>query len=80
MNHLISAMIYGIIYRTKQKAREILYNQRGEFGISSLIGVAIGLIIAAFVLIPGIRNFATHIMKDMEQWWTDSVSNQVFPN
>lgn len=57
-----------------------LRSERGEFGISSLIGVAIGLIIAAFVLIPGVRAFAGKIMTDMGSWWNNVVSNQVFPN
>lgn len=60
--------------------RRIIKCERGEFGISSLIGVAIGLIIAAFVLIPGVRGFAGQIMTDMSKWWTNSVSGQVFPN
>lgn len=51
----------------------------GEFGLSSLIGVAIGLIIAAFVLIPGVRDFAGRIIADMDSWWKSSVSSQVFP-
>lgn len=55
-------------------------SERGEFGISSLIGVAIGLIVAGFVLIPGVRDFAKLIMNDMNQWWTNVVSKNVFPN
>lgn len=57
-----------------------LRSESGEFGISSLIGVAIGLIIAAFVLIPGVRTFAGKIMTDMGSWWNNVVSGQVFPN
>lgn len=60
--------------------RKRLHSEQGEFGISSLIGVAIGLIIAAFVLIPGVRAFAGKIMTDMGSWWNNVVSNQVFPN
>lgn len=55
-------------------------SERGEFGISNLIGVAIGLIVAGFVLIPGIRDFASVIMKDMNTWWSNVVSKNVFPN
>ncbi len=54
--------------------------ERGEFGMSSIIGIAIGLIIAAFILIPGIQTFATKIMSDMQLWWTNSISTQIFPN
>lgn len=54
--------------------------ERGEFGMSSIIGIAIGLIIAAFILIPGLQTFANTIISDMELWWTNSVSSQIFPN
>ena len=57
-----------------------LRSERGEFGMSSIIGIAIGLIIAAFILIPGIQTFATKIMSDMQLWWTNSISSQIFPN
>lgn len=57
-----------------------LRSERGEFGISSLIGVAIGLIVAGFVLIPGIRSFAESIIASMNAWWSNVVGNYVFPN
>lgn len=60
--------------------RSRLQSESGEFGISSLIGVAIGLIVAGFVLIPGVRDFAQMIMRDMNSWWTNVVSKNVFPN
>lgn len=64
--------------------RKMLYRafktEKGEFGISSVIGIAIGLIVAAFILIPGIETFATRIMTDMLSWWTNSVGSQIFPN
>lgn len=56
------------------------HSEKGEFGIGSLIGVAIGLIVAGFVLIPGIRDFASAIMADMNTWWNNVVSKNVFPN
>ncbi len=58
----------------KAKCRE----EQGEFGISALLGVAIGLIVAGFVLIPGIRTFAEGIVTSMNEWWTNVVSKNVF--
>lgn len=55
-------------------------SEKGEFGIGSLIGVAITLIVAGFVLIPGLRNFASVILADMNIWWSNVVSKNVFPN
>mgnify|MGYP004703888157 CR=1 FL=1 len=54
-------------------------NEKGEFGMSSIIGVAIGLIVAAFILIPGIQTFASKIMSDMQVWWTGTIGSQIFP-
>lgn len=58
---------------------KLLKDERGEFGMSSIIGVALGLIVAAFILIPGVKTFATNIIADMQTWWTATVSGQVFP-
>ncbi len=55
-----------------------LRGERGEFGISSLVGVAIGLIVAGFVLIPGIRGFAETILAAMNDWWNNVVSENIF--
>ncbi len=57
----------------------IIKEEKGEFGMGSVIGIAIGLIIAAFILIPGIQVFAGQIMTDMQQWWLNSISSQIFP-
>ncbi len=65
---------------TLKNMRTFLVSERGEFGMSAIIGIAIGLIIAAFILIPGLQAFATKIMSDMELWWTNSISSQIFPN
>lgn len=59
--------------------KKIVKDEKGEFGMGSVIGIAIGLIIAAFVLIPGIQVFAGQIMTDMQQWWLNSISSQIFP-
>lgn len=69
---------------TKRKLPLILSKvvtcEKGEFGMSAIIGIAIGLIIAAFVLIPGIQTFAQSIMTQMQSWWTNTISSQIFPN
>ena len=66
--------------RDLRQLMTLIRAEDGEFGISSVIGIAIGLIVAAFILIPGIETFATRIMTDMLSWWTNSVGSQIFPN
>lgn len=53
-------------------------NERGELGLNAIIGIAIGLIVTAFILIPGIQTFATKILTDMQTWWDGSISTKVF--
>ena len=47
------------------------------FGINEVIGIAAGVIIAAVVVIPGLRTFAQSIMSELTTWWT-SVSVELF--
>ncbi len=57
----------------------VIRDERGEFGIGSIISVAIGLIVGAFVLIPGARVFATTVLDDMKSWWGTNIKSTLFP-
>jgi hypothetical protein len=39
------------------------------FGINEVIGIAAGVIIAAVVVIPGLRTFASSVMTELTTWW-----------
>ncbi len=54
-------------------------NEKGEFGIGPIISLAVALIIAAFVLIPGFKDFSEMVLNDMDIWWNNTVSEVVFP-
>lgn len=54
-------------------------NCRGEFGVGSILSIAVALIVSAFVLVPGMKSFATSIMNGMSDWWDKTISNQIFP-
>lgn len=54
-------------------------SQRGEFGMGAIISMAIGIIVASFVMVPSMQNFAETIMTSMNDWWTNSISAKVFP-
>jgi hypothetical protein len=58
----------------------ILNNKRGELGISTIVSVALAIIIAGFVLIPGLRGFAEAVMESMNTWWTETVKSGIFPS
>lgn len=68
--------IKQVLWVLSQKFRS---DQRGEFGMSAIISIAVGLIITTFIVIPGIRTFAGAIMTDMQSWWDTSISATIFP-
>jgi len=52
-------------------------DERG-FGMNELLGIAAALIVAGFVIIPGLKSFAELIIGTMRTWWTDEVSKKIF--
>lgn len=61
---------------TQKQLRHALAGKRG-FGLNELIGIAAGIIIAAVVVIPGLRIFAKTVMDGLTGWW-DSISAGIF--
>jgi ABC-type Fe3+ transport system permease subunit len=57
-----------------------LRNDNRGFGMNELLGIAAALIIAAFVIIPSLRTFAKSVMDGLSDWWTDTISSQMFPD
>lgn len=55
-----------------------LKNEDG-FGMYEIIGTAAVLIVAAFVLIPGFRLFASTVMGSLNSWFTDTIAANIFP-
>lgn len=48
------------------------------FGMNELLGIAAALIIAGFIIIPGLKGLAEGIMLRLEGWWGDIVGD-IFP-
>ena len=63
----------------KKVKKAILYIARsnGGFGLNELMGIAAAFIIAAFIIIPGLRNFADLVIEDLETWW-GTISSSIF--
>ncbi len=57
---------------------KLLKSRRGDFGMSSLLGVAIAIIIAVFVVIPGIRGLSEKVIDGMNEWWDDTIEDRIF--
>lgn len=50
-------------------------NQKGEFGIGAVMSIAVALIVAAFVLVPGMQTFAQSVLTSMNNWWSNFSGN-----
>ena len=51
----------------------------GGFGMNELLGIAAALIIAAFIIIPQLREFATTVMGELDTWWNEEITGTIFP-
>lgn len=59
--------------------KEKLCDKSGELGIGMILSIAIAIIIAGFVLIPGLRAFSESVMSSMTTWWDDTIKTSIFP-
>ncbi|MCT4633363.1 MAG: hypothetical protein N4A76_11605 [Firmicutes bacterium] len=72
-----------LVNDAKEKVRSIM-NNKGEFGIGSVLSIAAALIVSAFVLIPELKSLAESMMTGMTDWWAGTnggagISNKIFP-
>jgi len=67
-----------MINNLKEKIKKVLSNERGEFGISALLSIAIALMITVFVFIPGIRGISQKAVNGLDGWWDDTLKNEIF--
>lgn len=65
------------VNKMKKFFNRVLHSNDG-FGLNEIIGIAAAVVIAAFVIIPGLRTFATTIMTALSTWW-NNVQGSVFP-
>jgi hypothetical protein len=56
-----------------------LKNNKGELGMSTILGVVVSLVVTAFVVVPGLRDFASVMMDGMNSWWINIISPEIFP-
>lgn len=53
------------------------WRRRSGFGLNEVIGIAITVMVAALVIAPGIRTFATTVLSDMTTWF-GTISTKIF--
>lgn len=52
-------------------------NSKRGFGVNEIIAIAAGIIIAVFIVVPGLRSFATSVMQGLTGWW-NGISGSLF--
>ncbi len=70
------------MHRVRQKVYSLrqgrLFSDRRGFGMNELLGIAAAVILAAFIVIPGLKKFTDAVMKELTDWW-GKVGNDIFP-
>jgi len=46
--------------------------------MNELLGIAAALIIAGFVVVPGLRALADSIMTELKNWWDNTIKASIF--
>lgn len=59
----------------KDKVKVWFKQNRGDAGIGFIIAIAASVVIAAFILIPGVSDFADGVITSMSTWWGDVASD-----
>lgn len=70
----IGTQIAGCMIRIRIKLKG-----NSGFGMNELLGIAAGLILAAFIIIPGLQGFARSVMGELTDWWGTDVMSRIFP-
>lgn len=67
----------GQRYYSLRKCRLVI-DRRG-FGMNELLGIAAAVILAAFIIIPGLQLFAKSVMTGLNNWWGTTILKEIFP-
>lgn len=67
-----------MINNIKKMVSKKINNQRGEFGVSALLSIAIALMITVFVLIPGITGITQKAVDGLDDWWDTTLKDNIF--
>ncbi len=62
----------------KAKVLERVGNEKGQFALDIALGMAVVLVISAFIIMPGLKSISNSFMTSMSSWWTDTMSGQIF--
>lgn len=70
--------IKEILHYGRSKMAEKINNEQGQFALDIALGLAVVLIISAFIVMPGLRTLSSGFMTSMTTWWNNTMSGQIF--
>lgn len=65
--------------RIMKAFRNYFICKRDGFGLNELLGIAAAIIVAAFIIIPGMRTFAQKLVNGLGTWWNNVIASRIFP-
>lgn len=68
----------SMYYYCKAKFFNRIANERGQFALDIALGMAVVLVISAFIIMPGLKDVSTDFMTSMSTWWKNTMSSQIF--
>ncbi|AUS95109.1 hypothetical protein CDQ84_03605 [Clostridium thermosuccinogenes] len=70
---------FKVKHLVKSKVRKLRRDERGQSFTELVILICVGLIIAAFIIVPNLKAFAVTIVTGLSSWWTNTISKVLFP-
>lgn len=65
--------IKNVYYRSLMK----FVKKNDGFGLNEFLGIAAAVIIAALVVIPGLKTFSENVLTGLNNWWS-TISSKIF--
>lgn len=67
-----------VCHYVKLQCTKKLSDEKGQFALDIALGLAVVLVISAFIIMPGLRTLSTGFMTNMTNWWNNTMSGQIF--
>lgn len=78
MKTKLMCLMYSVGTRVYSLRKCRLVTDKRGFGMNELLGIAAAVILAAFIVIPGLQTFAKNVMSGLTTWW-GTVNTKIFP-
>jgi len=78
MKEKLLVLIGSIQQRYYTLTRSRIGSDERGFGMNELLSIAAALVVAGFVVIPGLRTFASKVIAALNNWWDTKIYQDIF--